>query len=337
MAKSTGQKLKLLYLVKILSENTDENHPMSMKEIIAALGEAGIRAERKSLYGDIEDLQQFGYDIVWNPSKTAGGYYLASREFELPELKLLVDAVQSSKFITVRKSRELIGKIEKLLSRHEAVKLQRQVYVVNRVKAANESIYYNVDHIHNAIQKNVQIEFPYLEWTLDKKMTPRKNGQKYRISPLALIWQDENYYLVGFDQKDEKIKHYRVDKMGTIELTESKRKGTGESEAEVFDIARYAGKMFGMFGGEERVITLEFPNRFIGVVMDRFGTEADVRKRDEEHFSVRVKVEVSNQFFGWLAGLGTEALILSPVDVAESYEAHLNCLLQNMKRVKKEK
>lgn len=332
MAKSVGQKLKLLYLLKILSENTDEMHPMPMKRILEELARYDIQAERKTVYADIEDLKQFGYDILRNPSKTAGGYYLASREFELPELKLLVDAVQASRFITVKKSRELIGKLEKLAGKYEAGRLQRQVYVANRIKTSNESIYYNVDNIHRGIQDNVQITFQYMEWTLDKKMTPRKNGVRYQISPWALIWQDENYYLVGFDEAENKIKHYRVDKMGTIELTDKKRLGT-ESFAQ-FDIAKYTTKMFGMFGGEERILTLQFSNRLIGVVMDRFGTEADVRKRDDTHFSIRIKVAVSGQFFGWITGLGKEASILAPSEVVEEYENYLQDILNHRKSEK---
>lgn len=332
MAKSVGQKLKLLYLLKILSENTDEKHPMPMKRILEELSRYDICAERKTIYADIEDLKQFGFDILRNPSKTEGGYYLASREFELPELKLLVDAVQASRFITAKKSRELIGKLEKLTGKHEASRLQRQVYVANRIKTSNESIYYNVDNIHRGIQDNVQITFQYMEWTLDKKMSPRKNGVKYQISPWALIWQDENYYLVGFDEAENKIKHYRVDKMGTIELTAEKRKGT-ESFSQ-FDLAKYTTKMFGMFGGEERMVTMKFSNRLIGVVMDRFGTEADIRKRDEEHFSVRIKVAVSEQFFGWITGLGQEASILAPSEVVNEYEDYLENILKNLKKEK---
>lgn len=327
MGKSVGQKLKLLYLIKILSENTDEAHPMPMKRILEELSRYDIRAERKTVYADMEDLKQFGYDILFNPSKTEGGYYLAGREFELPELKLLVDAVQASRFLTAKKSKELIGKLEKLTSRYEAGRLQRQVYVVNRVKTLNESIYYNVDNIHRAIQDNVQICFQYFEWTLDKKMIPRKNGTPYQISPWALIWQDENYYLAGYDAAEQKIKHFRVDKMGNIALSEKKRQGV-ETFAE-YDIAEYTNKMFGMFGGLEQTVTLQLPNYLIGVVMDRFGKEADVRRRDEAYFSVRLKVAVSGQFFGWLAGLGKEAVILSPESVAKEYREYLEEILKN--------
>ncbi len=327
MPKSTGQKLKLLYLVKILSENTDELHPMPMPRLLEELASYGINAERKSIYADIEDLKQFGYDILRNTSRTDGGYYMASREFELPELKLLVDAVQSSRFLTAKKSKELIAKLETLTSRQEAVQLQRQVYVVNRIKTSNESIYYNVDCIHKGIQENVQITFQYMEWTLDKKMQPKKNGVLYKVSPWALIWEDENYYLVAFDEQDNKMKHYRVDKMGKINVTDKKRSGI--ESGKTFDVAAYVNKMFGMFGGEECIVTMRFSNRLIGVVMDRFGKEAQVRKLDDTSFSVRTKVEVSGQFFGWLTGLGKEASILAPDDIKEEYKKYLSDILSS--------
>ena len=328
MAKSAGQKLKLLYIVKLLSESTDEHHPVSTTDIIAYLDANGIHSERKSIYDDIDKLCEFGYDIIQVHSRLGGGYYMHGRDFELAELKLLVDAVQASRFITTRKSRSLIKKLEQMAGKYDAGKLQRQVYVAGRIKTENESIYYNVDNIHRGIQDNVQITFQYLYWTLDKKLVPRKDGAKYKVSPWGLIWQDENYYLIGFDEAEEKIKHYRVDKMGTIELTEKKR--NGEAAFERFDIAKYTNKMFGMFGGEECILTMQFTNRLIGVVLDRFGKDVDIRKRDTEHFSVRVKVAVSGQFFGWLTGLGGEAVILSPVEVAEEYKKYLQRILGNM-------
>ena len=207
MAKSAGQKLKLLYLLKFLSESTDENHPVSTAEIIAYLGAQGIHSERKSIYDDIEKLCEFGYDIIQVQSRLGGGYYMAGREFELAELKLLVDAVQSSRFITTRKSRSLIKKLEQMAGKYDAGKLQRQVYVAGRIKTENESIYYSIDNIHKAIQENRQISFQYLDWNLKKELVPRKNSDK-RVSPWALIWQDENYYFAAFDSVDGIMKHY---------------------------------------------------------------------------------------------------------------------------------
>lgn len=322
MPRSTNQKLKLLYLIKILTEQTDEEHCLSSQALIDALGAYGIKAERKSIYDDIAQLIDFGYDIVLVKAKTGGGYYLAGRDFELAELKLLVETVQASRFLTQKKSRELIAKIEKLASKSEAGQLQRQVYVANRVKTANESIYYIVDDIHRAIQNNEQINFQYLEWNLEKELVPRKDGKNYRVSPWALTCKDENYYLIAHDSESDSIKHFRVDKMGHIQvLTGICREGAELFER--FDIAAYANKTFGMFGGKEEIVTLEFENRFIGVVMDRFGKEVSVRRRDDGHFSVRVQVALSGQFYGWMTGLGVGAKVIAPAEVVEDYNNYL--------------
>ena len=322
MAKSANQKLKLLYLLKILTEQSDEEHCMSAQALIDALGAYDIKAERKSIYDDIAQLIDFGYDIVLVKAKSGGGYYLAGREFELAELKLLVETVQASRFLTLKKSRELIAKIEKLASKAEAGQLQRQVYVANRIKTANESIYYIVDDIHRAIQNNEQISFQYLEWNLNKELVPRKDGKIYRISPWALTCKDENYYLIAHENESNSIKHFRVDKMGHIQvLTGVSRQGAEMFDR--FDIAAYANKTFGMYGGKEEIVTLEFENRFIGVVLDRFGKEISVRPRDAQHFSVRVQVALSGQFFGWLTGLGAGAKITAPTAVVEEYRSYL--------------
>ncbi|MDE5866582.1 MAG: WYL domain-containing protein, partial [Lachnospiraceae bacterium] len=282
MPKSSNQKLKLLYIIKILSEQTDEEHCISTQQLIEELAKYDIKAERKSIYDDINQLIDFGYDIILIKSRVNGGYYMAGREFELAELKLLVEVVQSSKFITLKKSKELIAKIEKLASKPEAKQLQRQVYVANRIKTANESIYYIVDDIHRAIQNNEQISFQYLEWNLEKKLMPRREGKLYRVSPWALTCKDENYYLIAHDNEEDKIKHFRVDKMGSIKaLSNVKREGSALFER--FDIADYANKTFSMYGGKEESVTLQLENHLIGVVMDRFGQDVSIRERDGEH------------------------------------------------------
>lgn len=328
MAKSTGQKLKLLYVVKFLTENTDENHPASTADVIAYLETNGIHSERKSIYDDMEKLCEFGYDIVQVHSRLGGGYYMAGRDFELAELKLLVDAVQSSRFITTRKSRSLIKKLERLAGKYDAGKLQRQVYVAGRIKTENESIYYNIDTIHKAIQENRQISFRYLEWNLQKKLVLRKGGNK-RVSPWALIWQDENYYLAAYDETDGILKHYRVDKMGAVNVLQESRKGMEQFEKT--DPASYTNRTFGMYGGDEETVTLQFPNRLVGVVLDRFGRDADIRPMPDGFFRVRVKVAVSGQFYGWLAGIGREAVIFSPAYVREQYQNWLEEILKTMR------
>ena len=327
MARSSNQKMKLLYLLKILMEQSDEEHCLSAQTLIEALAAYDIKAERKSIYDDIAQLIDFGYDIVLVKAKNGGGYYLAGREFELAELKLLVETVQASRFLTLKKSRELIAKIEKLASKSEAGQLQRQVYVANRIKTANESIYYIVDDIHRAIQNNEQISFQYLEWNLDKELVPRKDGKIYRASPWALTCKDENYYLIAHDGDSDAIKHFRVDKMGHIQVLAGVTR-EGAELFERFDIAAYANKTFGMFGGREEIVTLEFENRFIGVIMDRFGKEVPIRKRDENHFSVRVQVALSGQFYGWMTGLGAGARITAPGDVVEEYKKFLQQVME---------
>lgn len=248
----------------------------------------------------------------------------------MAELKLLVDAVQSSKFITQKKSRQLIHKLESLTSEHEAKKLQRQVYVGARIKTMNESIYYNIDQIHEAISENRQISFQYYEWTVSKEMRLKKNGERYLISPWGLIWKDENYYLVGLDERSGIVKHYRVDKMLKISMERDPR--NGEEMFRDFDAAKFATKTFGMFGGKEETVRLVFENHFIGVVLDRFGHDIMLHKVDKDHFSIRIRVNVSSQFFGWLTGLGSGVSISSPDHIRKEYMEFLQKALNNYKK-----
>jgi len=326
MARASGQKLKLLYLAKILAEDTDEEHPVSTPELISQLESLGIHSERKSLYDDIACLQQFGYDILQVQSRLGGGYYMASREFELAELKLLVDAVQSSRFITFKKSQELIGKLEKLASRHDAGKLRRQVHVVGRVKAENERVYYCIDALHRAIQDNRQITFRYLEWNEKGQLVPRRQGRLYKVSPWELIWREENYYLLAWDEPAAMMKHYRVDKMAQVE--ESPERRQGEEAFAGLDLAVYADKTFGMFGGKEETVVLELPSHLVGVVLDRFGREVSLHRKGDNCLRARATVVVSEQFYGWLAGLGSRIRIVSPEWVREEYCSRLQDILK---------
>ena len=225
MARSSYQKLKPLYVMNYLLQSSDEEHPVTVNQIIAHLETHGVSAERKSIYSDIEALQVFGLDIERVDNGNFVGYYVASRSFELPELKLLVDSVQSSKFITHKKTASLIKKIEKLASIHEAQLLNRQVFVKNRIKTMNESIYYNVDEIHNGISTNKKIKFLYFEYTVSKERHYRHGGEYYVVSPFAMTWDDENYYMVAYDSAAQQIKHYRVDKMEKISVVDEERDG----------------------------------------------------------------------------------------------------------------
>lgn len=315
MPSDVSPKLKLPYLMKILLEKTDEDHPITMPEIISSLAAYGVSAERKSIYTDIEALRQYGLDIIGEQRDRSFYYYVGSREFELAELKLLVDSVQSARFITQKKSNELITKIESLASKHEASKLQRQVYVTERVKSENEMILVNIDAIHNAIAENSKIKFQYCNWNLQKKMEPRHGGAFYELSPWALTLSDENYYLVTFDEKDRMIKYFRVDKIQKISLTGEKR--FGKDEFDRFDIAAYAKKRFNMYDGEEKTVKILADNSYVGVILDRFGKDVPIMKQDDEHFLVNVNVAVSRQFYSWVLSMNTGLKIVGPESVCE--------------------
>ena len=288
MARSAYQKLKPLYIMNYLLQNSDEDHLVSMSQLIEHLAAHGIPSERKSVYDDIEALRVFGLDIVQGGSGKNAGYYIANRSFELPELKLLVDSVQSSKFITHKKTATLIKKIETLASIHEAQLLNRQVYVKNRIKTMNESIYYNIDAIQSGISQNKKIQFKYFEYTVQKTRHYRKDGAFYVVSPFAMTWDDENYYLVAFDSQAGIIKHYRVDKMTEISSTEEDRDGLDAYQA--LDMAVYARKVFGMFSGEEESVQLRFENHLVGAVLDRLGQDVFIIADGDDHFTVRADV-----------------------------------------------
>lgn len=326
MAKSPNQKLKLLYLMKIFQEKTDDNHGLRVVDLIEELRQYGIEVERKSLYSDIEALQIFGLDINKIQKNRTFYYYMGQRELEFAELKLLVDAVQSSKFITVKKSRQLIKKLEHLVSIHDAKKLHRQVYVQSRVKTRNEQIFYNVDKVYNAIDENRMIQFQYCQWNLQKEMELRHNGTYYRISPWGLVWDNENYYLIGYDSSSQKIKHFRVDKMRNIRMMEQKREG--ENVFRQVDVSKYTNMHFGMFSGQEQTVELLCQNQSIGIIMDRFGTETRLCKVDEEYFRATINVVVSNNFLGWLIGLGDDIKIVGPENVLQMMQERVQSLME---------
>ncbi|MCC8099014.1 MAG: transcriptional regulator [Clostridiales bacterium] len=315
MARGQNQKQKPLYLAKIFLEETDEGHGLTAGELIDRLQQYGVAVERKTLYQDIEDLRQFGMDIVAMQQGRTHTYHLVSRTFELPELKLLVDSVQSSKFITERKSRELIRKLETLCSVHDGKQLQRQVLIAGRVKTMNESIYYNVDDIHAAISRNCQIRFHYFQWNLQKEEELRRGGAWYCVSPWHLRWDDENYYMIAYESSSDTIKHYRVDKMRNITVTDTPREG--QEKLAAFDPAAYTKRLFGMYAGEETRVTLECENRMIGVLVDRFGKDFPVIQKDEGHFTAYVDAAVSEQFLGWVISLGSGVKLTAPEDVVE--------------------
>ena len=321
-----NQKLKLLYLIKIFTEDTDDQHALTLPQIVEKLGAYGISAERKTLYQDFELLRDFGFDIIGQQARRNFYYHMGNRRFELPELKLLVDSVQSAKFITDKKSNTLIKKLEGMVSKYEARKLQRQVIISGRIKAMNESIYYNVDKLHEAIGTDRQIRFKYFRWNINKEMELRKDGAWYQVSPWALMWDDENYYLVGYDTEDGKIKHYRVDKMWRISVADRKREGKEQFKA--FNMPRYTKSLFGMFGGEEVKVTLEAENGMVGILLDRFGKDIPVKPVDADHFRTSVVVAVSSQFLGWIMALGDGVKIIGPDKVVARMKEEIRLISQ---------
>lgn len=329
MPKGTNQKFKLYRLAQIMLEKTDEEHYITMSEIMEGLAEYNITADRKSIYTDLRDLSVLGIEVEGEPVGNRYHYHVVSRTFELPELKLLVDAIQSSKFITEKKSNTLIKKLEKLVSKYDAQKLQRQVFVSGRIKTMNESIYYTVDAIHKAISENKKIKFQYYQWNVKKEMELRHNGAWYHISPWGLSWDDENYYLVGYDSDAEQIKHYRVDKMLHIKLSNESR--DGKEHFKKLDMADYAKKSFGMFGGKEQTVKLLVKISLAGVIIDRFGKNVMLIPTDDEHFTVNVDVHVSRQFLGWVFSLGEDIKIVGPDEVVDEMKKEINRIINQYK------
>lgn len=329
MPKGSNQKFKLYRLAQIMQEQTDDEHYITMSEILEELEKYDITADRKSIYNDLRDLSVLGIDVEGEPVGNRYYYHVVNRPFELPELKLLVDAIQSSKFITEKKTNALIKKLEKLVSKYDAQKLQRQVYVSGRIKTMNESIYYIVDAIHHAISENKKITFQYYQWNVKKEMELRHNGAWYHISPWGLSWDDENYYMVGYDSDAGKIKHYRVDKMLHIKMSDEIREG--KEYFKKLDMADYAKKSFGMFRGKEQTVKMLVKNNMAGVIIDRFGKDVMMIPTDNEYFTVNVNVHVSKQFFGWVFSLGDNIKIVGPDEVIEQMKAEIKRLIQQYK------
>ncbi len=322
--KTPIQRLKLLYLYKILTEQTDENHALTLPEIITKLEFYGISAARKALYEDIEALKLYGLDIVDGRGRNAN-YRVVSREFELAELKLLADAVTSSKFLTEKKSRELTNKIASLCSVHEAKQLRRQVFVSGRVKSINEKIYLAVDAIHHAISSGKQITFRYFSYDREKRKVYRDG--KRTCSPYALVWDDEKYYMVAYCEKRSSIINFRVDRMETVEISEAPARPLPVG----FDLTEYLGSTFSMFAGESREVKLRFHNKLVNSVIDRFGKDIKMVPLDDDHFSIHASVKVQPPFFGWLFQFGEQASILEPADVVEEYRQMLQSTMNALK------
>ena len=290
------------------------------------MGWYGIKAERKSIYDDLEALRQLGMDVQCRKGHTPG-WFIGEREFQLPEVKLLMDAVQSSRFITQKKSDALLSKLESLASVHQARQLQRQVYVSGRIKVMNESIYYNVDKIHTALGGQWAITFKYFDYDIHRQKVYHRDGRRYTVSPYGLIWNNENYYLVAYDHAHREMRHYRVDKMTDLVVTSLPREG--REQYPNFQIAQYGQKHFGMYSGREATVTLRGRREMAGVVWDRFGQDVILVPDGEEHFTVTIPVVLSPQFFGWLFGLDGGLVLIAPQTAASEYQRRLKAALAN--------
>ena len=313
MPKSDNQKLKIFYILDYLEQNSHANHPIRASQLTEMLEHRyGITCERKTIYSDIAALQQLGVDIVSIPGKN-GGYYIASRTFELPELKLLIDAVQSSRFLTEKKSRELIEKLCKQCSVHDAKLVRRDVLVSGRVKSMNESIYYNVDAIQEAIAENCRINFRYFDWGLDGQR--RYRDREYIASPYGLCQDNENCYLLALSERHG-ITSYRVDRMSDIQLTGDARVPCPELTGK--NLQEHASRLFQMYAGDAADVKLRFHRSLVNVVIDRFGKDTMLIPDGEEHFVFTVRVAVSPMFLSWVIGFGQKARVLYPQSVVDS-------------------
>ena len=306
-----GYQYGLLLLQRYLYEHTDDRHPVSVSDILAFWQEHGIQAGRKSVYSAIEALQSSGMDIVCVKS-TQNRYFVGARLFELPELKLLVDAVESSRFITARKSERLIEKLGKLTSESYAYQLDRHIYMDGTVKPENECIYYSVDKIHSAIQEKRQITFQYFEYTPQKEKVLKHDGYRYQFSPYVLIWSRDYYYAVGWSNKHEKLAQFRVDRMTAVELSNQ-----AAVLAPDFDPAEYVQKVFGMYSDAFRTVELLCDNETMRSVIDRFGEDVSTETVDQGHFKVTVEVAPSPPFFAWVFTFCGRIRILSPAEVLD--------------------
>ena len=320
MPRNSSHKLKILRVAEILYTQSDQEHPLTVNEILLELDKLGIHAERKSIYDDLDALRSVGMDIIQVRGRSAG-YYVGSRRFETAELKLLCDCVQSSQFITKKKSELLIRKLESLASVHEAGELSRQIYVTGRVKSTNESVLYNVDALSRAIRNQCKLRFQYREYTLSKQQKLRRNGHVYELSPYALIWDSDRYYLLAWDDRSAAFRHFRVDRM--VNLVQLPEERTGREEFAKLDLSRYSRMVFGMFTGEEKSVTLRFHSSLVNPVVDHFGRETAYVPDGEEHFTVTVPVMVSPKFFAWVFSFGARAEIIAPADVREAMAAQL--------------
>ena len=325
MAKSSNQKLRILKLLEILEQQTDENHYRTTAQLISELARYGIEADRKTIYDDLQALEDAGYDLIRVKGKN-GGVRLLSRTFALSEVKMLVDAVQASRYITEEKSKSLTDKLTALVSGHQKKALARHFYNGNRTKSDSRTLFYAVDAINDAMNCNKKISFRYWNWNHEKQKVFRHGGKLYTVSPWELTVNDNNYYLIAYDSDKQALRHYRVDKMAEVTLSDDPRDGIEHTRH--LTLPEYCAPHFGMFGGEAVTVKLKAPLSLAGVFIDRFGQDVILSKEDDQFLTVRTRISPSPQFYGWLLGLGTGVSILEPESVRQEYLTILEDILR---------
>ena len=318
-SKSESKKLALLYLRDLFLDRTDEIHYIRMPEILEYLEKRNVFVDRRTVYADISLLNQSGFEIIGIAERGGYKYHHPSRLFTTAELKFLIDSIAASKFLTERKSKELVSKVKTLGSNFDNAALNRGVLSPKRIKTMNDKVFDNLDALYDAISSNSQISFQYMRWNSQRKLEPSSKGYTFVVSPCAVSLSDDNYYLIAFDGKNQDLRHFRIDKMRTIKLTYEPREGKDVFKS--FDIVDYSRKTFNMFSGKEETVTIEAPHRLAGVFIDRFGEAANIRKNfdNPDTFLVRIAVNVSPQFYAWIFGLGKDVKIISPESVKNDF------------------
>ncbi len=327
MPGKQGSKLKLLHLMDIFMSNTDEDNIYSANDICEKLQEYGSEAERKSIYADIETLRKFGFDIV-NTKSPKRGFFLASRDFEVAEVRLLIDAVQAAYFISGKKTKTLIKKLYRLVSQGQAETMENQISVENKLKCDNEEIYYTIDIIHKAIQQGKQIEFKYFKRKLTRRMTALSEEKVFTVNPYALIWLNDRYYLVSNNPKYDNLMHTRLDRMEKVVMLEFAARSFSEVSEyhECFDAADYSKKLFNMFSGGNERIELRCSNIIIDDILDRFGKNVPIKADGDEFFIIRVQAAVSRGLVSWLMQYGANIKVNAPKSLAEEVKENANSI-----------
>ena len=318
MAARTNQKMKLLYIIDILEKFSDEENPINATELCNRLESLGVSAERKAIYNDIDTLIDFGYDIIKTRTPRFG-YFLASRKFELPEVYLLTDAVRSAEFITPKKTRELVSKLDAMLSENQAKKREKGIYINGKNKCKNESIYYNIDKLSNAIEHKKQVKLIYCQRALEEGKKIVTNEKTLKVSPYALIWENDKYYLVGNNQKYDNLMHLRLDRIKKVEITDNTSRHFSEVSEynEFFDVADYTSKTFNMYTGKTEDIELKCSKKILEQIIDRFSDEIFIYKVTEDTFTFSVKAVISRGLISWILQYGADIEVVSPVTLKE--------------------